>query len=324
MSAVLSVASFSQQAEAPAPPRTGFDIDVTEVESILRRTASVALGQYRCGVEHPRFAGGGPQRCPYIVFPRSSVRITRLNGQPLVYTPNTISFHDVGDIYHRSAISEEGERCDWIALAPNLLRDIGMQVDRAAVDRERLFIVPIAPSAPEVYLAQRALFRAVREDPDIGMLEIEEHVVGIVDVVLRQAFRSAAKPGARVRRDSARAPKIVNAAVAMIAERFQATLGVEEIGRHVHASPSYLARQFRRRTGFSMHAYQQQLRLRAALDTMPHVRRDLTGLAVHLGFSSHSHFTSVFHRQFGMTPSAFCETMTARRVRALRSTLAAL
>ena len=34
-------------------------------------------------------------------------------------------------------------------------------------------------------------------------------------------------------------------------------------------------------------------------------RRDLSALAISLGFANHSHFTSVFRRQFGMTPTQF-------------------
>ena len=306
-----------QSGSADAAP--GFDINVTEVETLLRRSPSVALGKYRCGVEHPRFAGGGPQRCPYIVFPRSSVRITRLHGASLVYTPNTISFHELGDVYQRSAVSAAGERCDWIALAPELLRDINAVFDRGACNRERIFATPIAPSHPAIYLAQRALFRAVREDPEMDLLELEEHTIAIVESVLRHSLTCAGKLDARMRGDRGRAARIVDEAVALLADRYQSLLGVAEISRHVHASASYLSRQFRRRTGFSLHEYQQQLRLRASLDVIPHVRRDLTGLAVHLGFSSHSHFTSVFRREFGMTPSAFGETMSASRVRALRA-----
>jgi len=33
--------------------------------------------------------------------------------------------------------------------------------------------------------------------------------------------------------------------------------------------------------------------------------RHLTGLALDLGFSSHSHFTSQFRKQYGKSPSAF-------------------
>lgn len=308
----------------PPPAAPALAINVTEVETVLMRSASLALGKYRCRVDHPRFDGGGPQRCAYIAFPRSSVRITRALGPPLVYTPNTISFHDVGDVYRRSAISEEGERCDWIAVAPGLLRDIVAQFDPGVFDRERVVETPIAPSAPRVYLAQRSLFRAVRANRCVDVLEFEESAIAIVDAALRAALRPGGQGDAsrRRRRFAGRAPRIVDGAVTLLAEQYRSTLGMEEIGRRVHCSPSYLARQFVRRTGFTLHGYQQQLRLRAALELLPQVNRDLTGLAVYLGFSSHSHFTSVFHRQFGITPTEFCRDVSTRRMREMCDKLA--
>jgi AraC-like DNA-binding protein len=303
-------------------PARAFDVNVTEVETVFRRTPSIALGKYRCGVDHPRFAGGGPQRCPFIAFPHASVRIVRERGPTLVYTPNTISLHNIGDVYRRSAISVEGEHADWIAIAPSLLRDISCAHGVDPGDRDRFFGIAIAPSEPELYLAQRTLFRALRESPGMDVLEIEEHTLAIVGAVMRGiARRNAARRRNAERRFAGRAPRIVDAAVALLAEQYASTLGIEQIAWQVHCSPSYLARQFRRRTGFSMHEYQQQLRLRASLDMLPEARRDLTGLAVHLGFSSHSHFSSVFRRRFGMTPSEFCKVASASRVREMRARL---
>jgi AraC family transcriptional regulator len=90
----------------------------------------------------------------------------------------------------------------------------------------------------------------------------------------------------------------------------------------------HLARVFKARTGFSLHAYRTQLRLRAALERVaprhgagPALRLrsgqaprrgsghggrdvDLIDIALDLGFSSHSHFTEAFRRNFGTTPSA--------------------
>jgi len=49
-----------------------------------------------------------------------------------------------------------------------------------------------------------------------------------------------------------------------------------------------------------------QLRLSYALAELPHTD-DLTMLALETGFSSHSHFSAVFRRAFGCTPSQFRE-----------------
>ena len=69
------------------------------------------------------------------------------------------------------------------------------------------------------------------------------------------------------------------------------------------ASVFHLARTFRRRTGFSLHAYRNQLRVRTALEHLASPGTDLVALALDLGFSSHSHFTETFRRGFGVTPS---------------------
>src|SRR5262249_15847642 len=136
------------------------------------RSALVALGEYRCPVEHPQFAGGGPQRCPFIVFPRNSTRITRLGSKPLVYTPNTISLHNIGDVYRRDPISADGERCDWIAVAPPLLREIAALEGLDPGTDDRLFATAIAASTAGIYAAQRALFRLLRACPAMTTLEV--------------------------------------------------------------------------------------------------------------------------------------------------------
>jgi AraC-like DNA-binding protein len=71
----------------------------------------------------------------------------------------------------------------------------------------------------------------------------------------------------------------------------------------VHASPFHLARVFRERAGVPVHRYLTRLRLRAALERLSDGADDLTALALDLGFSSHSHFTDAFRREFGRSPS---------------------
>ncbi|MGH3113830.1 MAG: helix-turn-helix domain-containing protein [Gaiellaceae bacterium] len=72
----------------------------------------------------------------------------------------------------------------------------------------------------------------------------------------------------------------------------------------MHSSPFHLARVFRERTGFSIHGYRNQLRLRSSLDGLFEPDVDLALLARRLGYSSHSHFTDSFRRAFGAPPSA--------------------
>ena len=88
-------------------------------------------------------------------------------------------------------------------------------------------------------------------------------------------------------------------------------LRLGDISRAVGASPAYLTDVFHRVEGLPLHRYLVQLRLARALVELPHAN-DFTTLAFNLGFSSHSHFTAVFVRTFGCTPSEFRESTRAR------------
>ena len=72
-------------------------------------------------------------------------------------------------------------------------------------------------------------------------------------------------------------------------------------GAHVARLPDHA---LQRLEGVSLHQYSVQLRLARSLVDLPHAS-DITRLASHLGFSTHSHFTSSFRRAFGCTPSAY-------------------
>jgi AraC-like DNA-binding protein len=312
------IATVDERMASPAPGH--FDINVTPVEVVLRRSPLVALGEYRCPVGHPQFAGGGPQRCPFIAFPRSSVRITRFGGRPIVYTPNTVSLHNIGDMYSREAVSADGERCDWIAVSPELLRDVAEPHGLDALDERRLFGAAIVPSSPQLYAAQRAMFRELHADPHLPLLAVEEHAIAILDAVCG-AVSEAAGRRAPKRRFAGRAPAIVDATQKLLAVEYRAALGVEEISARVHCSPGYLSRLFRRSTGFTLHEYQQQLRLRASLELLLDSRHGLSELAMQLGFANHSHFSSMFRREFGMTPTQFCRDASLALVRLLRDGL---
>ena len=77
-----------------------------------------------------------------------------------------------------------------------------------------------------------------------------------------------------------------------------------DVARTVGASAAYLTDVFRRFEGLPLHRYALRLRLSRALAELSHAN-DLTDLALDLGFSSHSHFSSAFRRAFGCTPSEF-------------------
>ena len=291
---------------------THFEINLTPVERILRRTPLVAAGEYRCSVENPQFAGGGPEKCPFIVFSRSSVRLIPSRGEPMVCTPNTVNLLDVGDSYDRRPVSKEGAICDWIAVAPALLREIAEYVDPASTNRMHIFNRAVVPLAPKTFLAQRNFFRSLQLGAPVPQLAIEESAMRLVERVLTETSKfSRASPSFKEdghKLASARRREMVEETKCILAREYWAQISVSDLAKRVHCSPSYLSRSFSKLSGFTLHGYQQQLRLRAALQLLSDARFNGAGIALQLGFANHSHFSDVFGAQFGITPTVFAKT----------------
>jgi AraC-like DNA-binding protein len=103
----------------------------------------------------------------------------------------------------------------------------------------------------------------------------------------------------------ARAPsRTVEKAKEILHSRYFEPMSLERVAREVGVTPVYLTQAFRKSQGVPLYRYQTRLRLSRALVELPRCD-DITGLALDLGFSSHSHFTTVFRTMFGMTPSRF-------------------
>jgi AraC-like DNA-binding protein len=75
------------------------------------------------------------------------------------------------------------------------------------------------------------------------------------------------------------------------------------VAAEVGWSPFELTRVFRRHTGFPIHRYRRQLRLRTAYSRLAEGETHIGNLALDLGFSTHSHFAEAFRSEFGLSPS---------------------
>jgi AraC-like DNA-binding protein len=148
-------------------------------------------------------------------------------------------------------------------------------------------------------------------DP-VDPLRIEEAVVRLLDRVLARAYGGTRRDSAPPRRAS-RALDLADAAKGWMAPRIASRLTLARIARALDCSIFHLCRSFRRATGMTLHGYREQVRVRVALERLEGGDHELSRLALDLGYSSHSHFTSAFKRAFGATPSQARQTLTGRR-----------
>ncbi len=264
----------------------------------------VRVGRWRCPAEHPHFIDSGPIPDALFVFPREGVWITHDGDQPFVADANTVTYYNKGQFYTRRKLSARGDQCEWFAVSPEAIVETLSAHDPAAIDRPDLpFRFTHGPSDPESYLRQRMVFAHVSRERNADRLFVEEAVLSVLGDVTKLAYvRQGARPAGRARRR--RDVDLVEAARDVIARQFKDNLSLSEVAREVDSSVFHLARVFKARTGFSLHAYRNQLRLRAALERLAEPGVDLIDIALDLGFSSHSHFTETFRRSFGKAPSA--------------------
>jgi AraC-like DNA-binding protein len=236
-----------------------------------------------------------------LVFPRTSVVIHQAGHAPVVADPTRVILYNRGQEYTRRALSERGDECEWFALPPSLLAAVMREHDAGVDDRlDRPFTWTHGAIDPATYLLQRRVSQHLLRSPSPSRLFVEESIVLL-------AARCAVPPGATraVRRETtAREHRdLAEACRVLLARHLGERLSLLEVAAHVGASPFHLARVFRQDTGLSLSDYAHRLRLQTALERVMD-GDDLARVAADLGYASHSHFTALFRRAFGASPSA--------------------
>lgn len=97
----------------------------------------------------------------------------------------------------------------------------------------------------------------------------------------------------------------VQKVIAILKENLAETPSLEEIGKRVACSHFHLTRIFRQEVGRSMSQYLRQLRMERAAELLREGKLKITTIAMDVGYSSPSHFSTAFHETFGCCPGLY-------------------
>jgi AraC-like DNA-binding protein len=238
-----------------------------------------------------------------VCLPCRGAFVWHVGRDEVVADPNGVLFVTGDEAFRVSRPVSGGFAELIVTVQPELLAEILGKAERR-LDDHALFRRRSRPASPAL---QRLAIECLYQSPDRdGGLAADEWVLDF----LRLSLESAGPAGMV----SPSTRRLVDRAKAYLAANLGAPVRLEHVASAAGSSPTYLTTAFRRVEGRPVHRYLLQLRLARALVELPHAS-SLTTLACDLGFSNHSHFTALFRRTFGCTPSAYRESLRRDRAR---------
>jgi AraC-like DNA-binding protein len=286
-----------------------YDGDKEIVYSPLHESPIVSVHDYCCHI-----ACGGPgaeeeSETNNIVLMRHGAFSRHFGRRTVTADVNQAVFFSRDSTYRVSHPSDCGDRGTVFTVSSRVLNDIVRELDPSVDEHpDQPFRFFTGPCDSSVFWRHRELVRRLESGDALEPLWADVTALQLVADVLESAFvqRGALKPK-REGTDADHAER-TEAVKTYLAARMSERVTLDDVARAVHVSPFHLARIFQQQTGVPVHRYVTQLRLRASLDRLD---GDLTAVALELGFSSHSHFTDAFRREFGHSPSEMRKILEA-------------
>jgi AraC family transcriptional regulator len=242
----------------------------------------------------------------HVVIPGPPVIIEQSWARPVVTNWNHAVFYNSQEVYRRRLLSDRGDQCVFIRIDGSVAREVATDTD-PTLGQASHFRFPFVdgPLDGRTHLRHRLLVEQFLRTPEPEPLFAEENVLHLLRAIVGASVMAHGPIRPARHATEAEQRNLVEETKAVLSMRFAEPLALREIATAVHASPFHLARVFRALTGSSLHAYRNQLRLRASLETLADPRREIAGVALELGYASSSHFIDSFRAAFAMTPSAY-------------------
>jgi AraC family transcriptional regulator len=278
----------------------------------LFESSDLYFAELVCPPDDPAWGEENLVTRPIVALPATPVWQVHDGGPPTLANANHAVLHHPGSEYRRERFQGNGYRCVFFFPSDRLVREIAAEVAPGAADRDtHRFPAHTVPLPAATFALGRRLARALaagRMGP-----RAHEGLYAVLRSAVLAAYGQPAPPRG-VRLGTARAHReIAEAAKELVTRRLADRIHLDDAADQLHVSAYHLARVFRAATGYSLHAYQTQLRLREGLDRLERGSApDIARLGIDLGFSSHSHFTASFRQTMGTRPSEVDATPARR------------
>ena len=231
----------------------------------------------------------------HLVFPYRGVYVRHVGSDDAVAESNQVLYFNAGEGYRVSHPLRGGD--SNFTLTPNEMALRELAPRERIVDGECLRIRGQRSTLDPRAQVLAALLRHSLATQVIEPLEAESLALTLIRRTLGP--RTSREP-----RGSRGPQKLVDRTKLIMSADLSRRWTLAEVAAEVSVSPVYLTHVFQQVEGVPLYRYQLRLRLARSLDLL-HTVEDLSQLALDLGFSNHSHFSSAFRQAYGRSPTAF-------------------
>ena len=213
-------------------------------------------------------------------------------GRTDVCGPGTLRFLPAGEVHENHF--QAGLRCLHVEIEDRIL-------DRLRVQSPVLERPGEISGATSTWLANRLYIEFCRRDT-VSPMAME----GVILEILAEGARTTDT------QPSSRAPKWLKRAREIVETRFLEPLSLAEIASAVGVHHVHLSREFRRHNQCTVGELIRRRRVEHACHLLAHSDVSLAEIALTCGFSDQSHFSLMFKRHMGMTPSKFRDSTSVQ------------
>jgi AraC-like DNA-binding protein len=270
---------------------------------LLLNTETVTIRDVVCRGECRHKSPEESSRCTHLVFPYRGVYVRHLGNDDAVAEANQVLFFNQGESCRVSHPVEGGDASLVLEIGEPLLRELA---PREQVRKEG--VLAFRRQRLRIDARTQALAAVLRHTLTLNTAEtLEAETLALTLVRRAVGERTSHAAGA-----SLGLQKLVDRAKLVLASDLARRWTLADIATEVRVSPVYLTQVFQQVEAMPLYRYQLRLRLARALDLLAQYS-DLTALGLHLGFSSHSHFSSAFRQAYGRSPQEFQRSVRPRR-----------
>ena len=264
------------------------------IQSLFQST-TVAAHDVHCRGECRHRSDEECSAATHLVFPYRGLFMRHVGSKQSVADANHVLFFNGGEGYQVSHPATGGDACLSLSISQPLLQELA-----PAALLQRRDAPMFRNQSLRIDERAQVLVALLRHSLRSGAIEpLEAESLALTLVCRSLGPRTAHAAGSTHARQ-----RLVDRAKLLLASDLTRRWTLAEIASEVGGSPVYLTQAFKQVEGMPLYRYHLRLRLARALDLIADCE-DVAALALDLGFSSHSHFSAVFHQAYGRTPSEF-------------------